>query len=451
MSGIILKIISSFARILIFMGQKFSTRYDTALKHFSRLSDSLRVSAKYLDNFHSRTIEDKNLTASDPKSVQTQIEKRPSEVTQILHELHSQIVDSQIDLEIEGISQAEFLKAIKIYGDAISSGHTSYSKTFASLRQELLPDIAEIFKLFEWVNNVIEVSNTLSKTNRDPYKRDTYFDIEDAANHALREFRRTVSPFVRAFGERFKPLIQRDMTVATREDVDSYDRLRNTIKRRPRFAGQDGFGLTTRAQRELKKAMQTHYVQDQFFNLDVESTFNQINDALDCSSLKKARKNMIEILESVKARSRAFKKDLATTLSYQIDKTTDLTIPQKIIRFANSPDEQEDALGILLYLKDFGVSFDGRNLNMDTSLHMLKTWHKSLAQFLTLLDKSSSKTAINLSSKTPQETFRAKFSTNDPFYNSQDFLIIDSLLSPGSADNRETNKKAQMGKYVLKA
>jgi hypothetical protein len=416
--------------------QIFTTKYETSLKYLTKLSDDVRQSSDYLENWHQRTCKDRNLDSSSIEAVRLQLSKKTDDVNEILSLIHGELFEYPGALKRDGLSVKSFAESVKAYWDIFPHGHTPNLKRNAPLKTKDLPNITDFFKLFEWLNNVVQISNDLSHETTDGREQTRLIDIEEEANNALREFNRVVLPFTKAFQKGFVNVARKEMTIATKETIDKYKRVLNAVKDTPWLL--EDLGLTRETNRELKTAVKSQFIQNGFLNHDVEVFFGKINEAISNNSLKDAKKQVIEILESLKKRSKNFKKHLALAISYQI--VEGLTIPQKIIKRTVEPSEQEDALGLFLTLKDFGIGFDGRNQNQNSCLHILKTWHKSLAQFLTLLDDSTSKTAVNLKNQTAQELLRVRFTAegNDPYYDMGNFLIIDSLLSPDSADSRAT-------------
>lgn len=418
------------------MGRISKNSYQIALKHIVKLTDDTKQYSSYIENHHVRTNSNKNLNSTDPEAIKKQL-SQPQDIIQILQNLHLDLVENQNALKRDGLTIGSFTDSVKVYWDVFTQGYESGSNRTGILAVKNLPNLVDFFKVFDWLNKVIQISNEMSHETRSRAMKAEYMNIEDEANNALREFRRFILPFIKAFQEGFIKVAKKELTLATKETVLKYQALSKALLEKSWIFGEDGFDITAGDQRKLKVAIKPKYVQDNFTNYRVEATFNSINKALDESLLKDARHKIIEILTNFETRSERSKKELALVLSYQLT-PEGLTILQKIIQLTNEPEDQEHALGILLALQDLNVKFDGRDQKLNTCLHTLKTWHQTIAQFLTLIDGSSSKTAVNSNNQTPVEVFEKKFGSNDPYNNSDSFLAIRSLLNPGSVDSRTT-------------
>lgn len=418
------------------MGRISKNSYQIALKHIVKLTDDTKQYSSYIENHHVRTNSDKNLISTDPKAIKNQL-SQPQDIIQILQNLHIDLLENQDALKRDGLTIGSFTDSVKVYWDVFTQGYESGSSRTGILAVKNLPNLVDFFKVFDWLNKVIQVSNEMFHETRSRVMKAEYIQVEDEANNALREFRRFILPFTKAFQDGFIKVAKKELTIANKETVYKYQALTKALQERSWILGEDGLGITTPNQKELKAAIKPRYTQDKFFNHSVEFSFNSINKVLDESLLKEARHKIIEILTNFETRSDRSKKELALAISYQLT-PEGLTLPQKIIQLTNEPEDQEQAFGILLELQNFNVKFDGRDQKLNTCLHSLKTWHQTIAQFLTLIDDSSSKTAVNASNQIPVEVLEKKFDSNDPYFNIDSFAAIRSLLNPESIDSRTT-------------
>ena len=73
------------------MRQIFTTKYETSLKYLTKLSDDVRQSSDYLENWHQRTCKDRNLDSSSIEAVRLQLSKKTDDVNEILSLIHGEL------------------------------------------------------------------------------------------------------------------------------------------------------------------------------------------------------------------------------------------------------------------------------------------------------------------------------------------------------------------------